>query len=167
MQLTIPLVPKESSLSGDWFRLEHGSNSALVNCINGRVETLIYVVFGDDFIAGLRVDRRTWVLVPSAAVASVTFKHLGAHWLPPIRQTSEEARGYLQGLGSADLQVWTKEASVPLPASRGAIQGRWLVLSRTEDGTAERLVAFESITLIEVMDVASAIGDLDSTWIRG
>lgn len=162
MELSIPLLPKESSLSGDWFRLEHGANAAIVNCVGGSTETLIYVVFGDDFIAGLRVDRRTWILLPSAAVSSVTFKQLGASWLPPIRQTSEQGGSYLQGLGPVDMQIWPVGAQVALPSSRGSVQGRWLVLSRAADGAAERLVALDSIALIEVVDVAAAVGNLDA-----
>jgi len=115
MELSIPLLPKESSLSSDWFRLENGSNAAIVTASGGRTETLIYVVFGDDFIAGLRVDRRTWILLPSAAVTSVTFKQLGASWLPPVRQTSEQGGSYLQGLGPVDMQIWPVGAQVALP----------------------------------------------------
>lgn len=157
MDLSIPLIPKEESLHSDWFRLEHGANAALVKCADGHTETLIYVVFGDDFIAGLRVDRRTWVLLPARAVASVTFNKLGANWLPPIRQTTEEARAYLQGLGSVQLQVWRAGQEQPLPAALGSVQGKWLVLSRSDDGAAERLVAFDAIGLIEVLDIPAAV----------
>jgi hypothetical protein len=162
MDLSVPLIPKEQSLSGDWFRLEHGSNAALVKCADGRTETLIYVVFGDDFIAGLRVDRKTWILVPARAVRAVTFNSLGAHWLPPVRQTSDEAREYLQGLGPVELRVWPVGQDEPLPAAPATIQGSWLVLSRATDGTAERLVAVEAVALIEVLDVSAAVKDLDS-----
>jgi hypothetical protein len=161
MDLSVPLIPKEQSLSGDWFRLEHGANAASVKCASGRTETLIYVVFGDDFIAGLRVDRKTWILVPARSVISVTFSSLGAHWLPPVRQTSDEARAYLQGLGPVELRVWPVGQDEPLPAAPANIQGSWLVLSRSTDGTAERLVAVESVALIEVIDVAAAVRDLD------
>lgn len=161
MDLSVPLIPKEQSLSGDWFRLEHGANAASVKCASGRTETLIYVVFGDDFIAGLRVDRKTWILVPARSVISVTFSSLGAHWLPPVRQTSDEARAYLQGLGPVELRVWPVGQDEPLPAAPANIQGSWLVLSRSTDGTAERLVAVESVSLIEVIDVAAAVRDLD------
>ncbi|MDE2409850.1 MAG: hypothetical protein KGL72_06040 [Actinomycetales bacterium] len=161
MDLSVPLIPKEQSLSGDWFRLEHGANAASVKCASGRTETLIYVVFGDDFIAGLRVDRKTWILVPARSVISVTFNALGAHWLPPVRQTSDEARAYLQGLGPVELRVWPVGQDEPLPAAPANIQGSWLVLSRSHDGTAERLVAVESVALIEVVDVAAAVRDLD------
>jgi hypothetical protein len=161
MDLSVPLIPKEQSLSGDWFRLEHGANAASVKCASGRTETLIYVVFGDDFIAGLRVDRKTWILVPARSVISVTFSSLGAHWLPPVRQTSDEARAYLQGLGPVELRVWPVGQDEPLPAAPVNIQGSWLVLSRSTDGTAERLVAVESVALIEVIDVAAAVRDLD------
>lgn len=167
MDLSVPLIPKEQSLSGDWFRLEHGSNAAVVKCATGRIETLIYVVFGDDFIAGLRVDRKTWILIPARAVASVTFNAVGAHWLPPVRQTSDEARSYLQGLGQVELRVWPVGQDEPLPAAPANIQGSWLVLSRATDGTAERLVAMEAIALIEVVDVAAAVRELDSTGARG
>ena len=161
MDLSIPLIPKEQSLHTDWFRLEHGANAALVKCADGHLETLIYVVFGDDFIAGLRVDRRTWILIPARAVASVTFNKLGANWLPPIRQTTEEARAYLQGLGAAELRVWPAGQDQPLPAALGVVQGKWLVMSRADDGAAERLVAFDAISLIEVVDVALAVKDVD------
>jgi len=161
MDLSVPLIPKEQSLAGDWFRLEHGANAALVKCASGRTETLIYVVFGDDFIAGLRVDRKTWILVPARSVRSATFSSLGAAWLPPVRQTSEEAREYLQGLGPVELRVWPVGQDEPLPAVPATIQGSWLVLSRSGDGTAERLVAVESVALIEVVDVAAAVRDLD------
>ena len=161
MDLSVPLIPKEQSLAGDWFRLEHGANAALVKCASGRTETLIYVVFGDDFIAGLRVDRKTWILVPARSVRSANFSSLGAAWLPPVRQTSEEAREYLQGLGPVELRVWPVGQDEPLPAAPATMQGSWLVLSRSGDGTAERLVAVESVALIEVVDVAATVRDLD------
>lgn len=159
MDLQIPLIPKSESLHGEWFTLQHGANAALIKCNSGTTETLIYVVFGDDFIAGLRVDRRTWILLPTTAVSSVTFNQLGASWLPPIRQTTEEARSYLQGLGPLDLRIWPAGTEQPLPASKGTVQGRWLVLSRAEDGQAERLVSFASIALIEVQDMRVVPGE--------
>jgi hypothetical protein len=166
MDLSIPLQAKERTLAGDWFRLEHGANAALVKRADGRTETLIYVVFGDDFIAGLRVDRRTWILVPAKTVTSVTFNSLGAKWLPPVRQTSDLAREYLQGLGPVELRVWPAGQDEPLPPSKASVQGSWLVLSRSDDGSAERLVSFEATTLIEVLDVASAVRDLDPSQAR-
>ena len=41
------------------------------------------------------------------------------------------------------------------------VQGKWLVMSRADDGAAERLVAFDAIALIEVVDVALAVKDVD------
>jgi hypothetical protein len=161
MDLSIPLQAKEHTLAGDWFRLEHGANAAIVKCSDGRTETLIYVVFGDDFIAGLRVDRRTWILVPARSVTSVTFSSVGAQWLPPVRQTSDLAREYLQGLGAVDLRVWPAGQEEPLPAAKASVQGSWLVLSRADDGTAERLVSFEATALIEVLDVAATVRNLE------
>jgi len=166
MDLSIPLLAKEQTLAGDWFRLEHGANAATVKLANGRVETLIYVVFGDDFIAGLRVDRRTWILVPARSVASATFASLGASWLPPIRQTSDSVREYLQGLGTIDLRIWPVGQDEPLPEAKANVQGSWLVLSRADDGTAERLVSFDATALVEVLDVAAAIKDLDPASVR-
>jgi len=164
MNLSIPLLAKEKSLSGDWFRLEVGSNAATVKCTSGKTETLIYVVFGDDFIAGLRVDRKTWILLPARSVISATFTSLGAKWLPPIRQTSDTAREYLQGLGSVMLQIWPIGQAVPLPAAKADVQGNWIVLSRADEGTAERLVSFDSTELVEVLDVTAAVNLNDIDW---
>jgi hypothetical protein len=118
-------------------------------------ETLIYVVFGDDFIAGLRVDRRTWVLLPSSAVLSVTFSMLGSRSLPPVRQVSQDGRTYLQSLGEVELKIWLVGVDEPLPPSVGSIQGRWLALSRAEPSKTDRLVPFEAVRTIEVTDVAN------------
>jgi hypothetical protein len=167
MDLSIPLIPKESSLHSDWTRLEHGANAALVKCTDGHSETLIYVVFGDDFIAGLRVDRKTWILLPARAVSVVTLKHLGAAWLPPIRQTSEQARSYLQGLGSIELRVRLAGDVESQPPALGSIHGQWLIMSRTDDAAPERMAAFDSIALIEVLDVASVVSNFDFTRIGG
>lgn len=153
MNFSLPLIPNDSQLHSPWFQLDYGCNAALVKCVNGTSETLIYVVFGDDFIAGLRVDRRTWVLLPSSAVLSVTFSMLGSRNLPPVRQVSQEGRTYLQSLGQVELKVWLVAVDEPLPASTGTVQGRWLALSREEPGKTERLVPFEAIRSIEVTDV--------------
>jgi hypothetical protein len=153
MNFSLPLIPNDSQLHSPWFQLDYGCNAALVKCVNGTSETLIYVVFGDDFIAGLRVDRRTWVLLPSSAVLSVTFSMLGSRNLPPVRQVSQEGRTYLQSLGQVELKVWLVAVDEPLPASTGSVQGRWLALSREEPGKTERLVPFEAIRTIEVTDV--------------
>ena len=153
MNFSLPLIPNDSQLHSPWFQLDYGCNAALVKCANGTSETLIYVVFGDDFIAGLRVDRRTWVLLPSSAVLSVTFSMLGSRNLPPVRQVSQEGRTYLQSLGQVELKVWLVAVDEPLPASTGTVQGRWLALSREEPGKTERLVPFEAIRSIEVTDV--------------
>ena len=153
MNFSLPLIPNDSQLHSPWFQLDYGCNAALVKCANGTSETLIYVVFGDDFIAGLRVDRRTWVLLPSSAVLSVTFSMLGSRNLPPVRQVSQEGRTYLQSLGQVELKVWLVAVDEPLPASTGTVQGRWLALSREEPGKTDRLVPFEAIRTIEVTDV--------------
>ncbi len=153
MNFSLPLIPNDSQLHSPWFQLDYGCNAALVKCANGTSETLIYVVFGDDFIAGLRVDRRTWVLLPSSAVLSVTFSMLGSRNLPPVRQVSQEGRTYLQSLGQVELKLWLVAVDEPLPASTGTVQGRWLALSREEPGKTERLVPFEAIRSIEVTDV--------------
>ncbi len=153
MNFSLPLIPNDSQLHSPWFQLDYGCNAALVKCANGTSETLIYVVFGDDFIAGLRVDRRTWVLLPSSAVLSVTFSMLGSRNLPPVRQVSQEGRTYLQSLGQVELKLWLVAVDEPLPASTGTVQGRWLALSREEPGKTERLVPFEAIRSIEVTGV--------------
>ena len=153
MNFSLPLIPNDCQLHSPWFQLDYGCNAALVKCANGTSETLIYVVFGDDFIAGLRVDRRTWVLLPSSAVLSVTFSMLGSRNLPPVRQVSQEGRTYLQSLGQVELKLWLVAVDEPLPASTGTVQGRWLALSREEPGKTERLVPFEAIRSIEVTDV--------------
>jgi hypothetical protein len=152
MDISIPLQPKSEQLHSDWFQLDYGCNGAQVRCVGGSTETLIYVVFGDDFIAGLRVDRRSWVLLPNTAVTSVTFSALGARNLPPVRQVSEEARVYLQGLGPVQLRVWVNGQEQSLPPAQAAVQGRWLVLSRNDGGQLERMASFDSIRLIEVID---------------
>ena len=163
MNLSIPLLTKEKSLAGDWFRIEHGANTASVNCSDGRLETLIYVIFGDDFIAGLRVDRKTWILLPARSVSSVTFSSQGANWLPPVRQTSDSAREYLQGLGRVYIQIWPIGRSEPLPPARADVQGSWFVLSRADDDAAERLVSFDSTSMVEVLEMDSRLNS-DNGW---
>ena len=163
MELSIPLIPKAQSLHQDWTSAQPAANTAIIRCADGRTETLIYVVFGDDFIAGLRSDRRTWILLPVRATASVEFRQLESSWLPPIRQSTEEARSYLQGLGSIELKVWPVGQPQPLPAAKGTVQGRWLVLSRADDGSAQQLVSFDSIQYIEVVDINAAVADLQGT----
>ena len=153
MNFSLPLMPNDSQLHSPWFQLDYGCNAALVKCANGTSETLIFVVFGDDFIAGLRVDRRTWVLLPSSAVLSVTFSMLGSRSLPPVRQVSQDGRTYLQSLGPVELKIWLATADEPLPPSLGSVQGRWLALSRTEPAKTDRLVPFDAIRIIEVIDV--------------
>ena len=133
-----------------------------MSCADSRTETLIYVVFGDDFIAGLRADRRTWILLPARTVASVRFEFMPAGWLPSVRQTSDDARGYLQGLGDVEVKVWTNAMAEPLPSARATVQGSWLALSRNASGAPERLVAFDSVALIEVMDMAASVAELNS-----
>ena len=160
MDISIPLQPKSEQLHGDWFQLDYGRNAAQVKCCSGNTETLIYVVFGDDFIAGLRVDRQTWILLPNSAVTSVTFSALGARNLPPVRQISQEARLYLQGLGAVQLKVWVNGQAEPLPQAVASVQGRWLVLNRSDDGQLERMASFDSIRLIEVMDLAATAHNL-------
>lgn len=153
MDFSLPLLPNDSQLHSPWFQLDYGCNGAMVKCANGTSETLIYVVFGDDFIAGLRVDHRTWVLLPSSAVLSVTFSMLGSRSLPPVRQVSQDGRTYLQSLGQVELKIWLLGVDEPLPPSHGSIQGRWLALSRSEPGKTDRLVPFEAVRSIEVTDV--------------
>jgi hypothetical protein len=152
MDFSLPLLPNDSQLHSPWFQLDYGCNAALVRCTNNTSETLIFVVFGDDFIAGLRVDRRTWVLLPSSAVLSVTFSILGSRSLPPVRQVSQDGRTYLQSLGQVELKIWLVGVDEPLPPSAGSIQGRWLALTRTEPGKTDRLVPFEAVRTIEVAD---------------
>ena len=161
MDISIPLIPKRQTMQSDWFRLELSANSALVRRTDGRTETLVYVVFGDDFIAGLRADRRTWILLPARAVASATFSSLASPALPAVRQTSDSAREYLQGIGANEVKVWVGGQDEPLPPGRGVVEGNWLVLSRNQSGTAERLVSFDSISLIEVADITNSLRDLD------
>lgn len=162
MDISIPLQPKSEQLHGDWFQLDYGTNAAQVKCKNAGTETLIYVVFGDDFIAGLRVDRRTWILLPNSAVTSVTFSALGARNLPPVRQVSEEARVYLQGLGPVQIKVWLTGQDEPLPQAEATVQGRWLVLNRNDGGQLERMASFDSIRLIEVMDVQASARNISN-----
>ena len=152
MDISIPLQPKSEQLHGDWFQLDYGCNGAQVRTLAGTTETLIYVVFGDDFIAGLRVDRRSWVLLPTSAVSSVSFSALGARNLPPVRQVSQEARVYLQGLGPVQIRVWLNGQEESLPPALASVQGRWLVLNRGESVQLERMASFDSIRLIEVLD---------------
>lgn len=161
MEPTIPLIPKQTSLHTDWVRLELAANTALVRCNDSRTETLIYVVFGDDFIAGLRADRRTWVLLPARSVATVTFSALAGTSLPPVRQTNDSAREYLQGIGANEVRVWALHQDEPIPPGRAQVEGNWLVLSRSVSGQAERMVSFDSISLIEVADISSSLRDLD------
>ncbi|MFM7029748.1 MAG: hypothetical protein ACKOWK_01605 [Micrococcales bacterium] len=161
MEPSIPLLPKQTSLHTDWLRLELTANTALVRCNDSRTETLIYVVFGDDFIAGLRADRRTWVLLPARSVSTVKFSALAAAALPPVRQTNDTAREYLQGIGANEVKVWTMHQDEPLPSGRAQVEGNWLVLSRSKSGQAERLVSFDSISLIEVADISNSLRDLD------
>jgi hypothetical protein len=162
MNLSFPQFSHKKTQPGGLFQIRRGSNGALVTCCNGRSETLIYVVFGEDFIAGLRVDRRTWILLPSKAVADVIFKQLGASWLPAVRQVNQDSQEYLQGLGSVELRVWPSGQQQPLPASRGTVEGRWLVLQAPGEEWTDRLVSFDSISLVEVADVRQVIGDLQS-----
>ena len=164
MTISIPLSPKLESLHSDWLRTESRANLAKVVRNTGQVETLIYVVYGDDFIAGLRSDRRTWVLLPSRSVRTVAFTLHEADWLPAVRQTSEDARTYLQGLGSVSFKVWPAGAEASLPTSQASVQGDWLVLSRTDDASPQHMVGISSVALIETseptasMSSASTVG---------
>jgi hypothetical protein len=158
MTYTLPLTPNDSSLHSNWFQLDFGSNAALVKCVTGESETLIYVVFGEDFIAGLRVDRRTWVFLPNASVTQVSFQMLGSRTLPPVRQVNEDGRTYLQGLGGMQFKVWVRDRTEPLPAANASVFGRWVALNRTDggfgvSGNLEKLVSFDSIRVIEITDV--------------
>jgi hypothetical protein len=158
MNYAIPLKPNDASLHSNWFQLDFGCNAALIKCENGTSETLIFVVFGTDFIAGLRVDRRTWVFLPNSAVNHVAFNLLGARNLPPVRQVSEDGRTYLQGLGSMQFKVWVKNRTEPLPLANASIFGRWVALNRIDGkpgqpSTLEKLVSFDSVSLIEITDV--------------
>ena len=166
MTFTLPLSPNDSSLHSNWFQLDFGSNAALVRCITGESETLIYVVFGEDFIAGLRVDRRTWVFLPNMSVSQVSFQMLGSKTLPPVRQVNEDGRTYLQGLGSMQFKVWVRERTEPLPAANASVFGRWVALNRSDGGfgapgNLQKLVSFDSIRVIEITDVdnsATSVG---------
>lgn len=158
MNYTIPLTPNDASLHSSWFQLDFGCNSALIKCRAGNSETLIYVVFGLDFIAGLRVDRRTWIFLPSTSVTHVTFNMLGARNLPPVRQISEDGRTYLQGLGAMKFKVWVKDRTEPLPVANAGVLGSWVALNRIDgnvstSGHIEKLVSFDSISVIEIADV--------------
>lgn len=171
MSYVLPLRPNNASLHSNWVQLDYACNSALVQTESGSTETLIYVVFGTDFIAGLRVDRRTWIFLPNAAVTQVRFERMGARNLPPVRQVSEDGRTYLQGLGAMRFKVWTRGRTEPLPAANAQVIGRWVALHRGAAGSAEpafaatgigakstaepleRLVSFDSIAVIEITDV--------------
>jgi hypothetical protein len=158
MTFTIPLKQHDSSLHSNWFQLDFGCNSALIKCAAGNTETLIYVVFGSDFIAGLRVDRRTWIFLPNTSVTHVTFNMLGARNLPPVRQISDDGLTYLQGMGSMKFKVWVNNRTEPLPLANAGVFGKWVALNRTDgnvgaSGHIERLVSFASITVIEIADV--------------
>jgi hypothetical protein len=163
MSYVLPLRPNSSSLHSNWVQLDHACNSALVQTQTGSSETLIYVVFGTDFIAGLRVDRRTWIFLPNSAVTQVRFDRLGARNLPPVRQVSDDGRTYLQGLGAMRFKVWMNGRTEPLPAANAQVIGRWVALKRAAPvsqigGSSggqqlERLVSFDSIAVIEIADV--------------
>jgi hypothetical protein len=162
MDISIPLQSKVDQFHADWLTLDSRHNTAVVRCGESRVETLIYVVFGSDFIAGLRTDRRTWVLIPARAIASVSFEQFPGLRIPEVRQTSVSGREYLQGLGALHLRVWPIGQWEPLPAGFASVQGGWLVLSRSNeaDAAGERAVPFDSIALIEVADMTAAFKDI-------
>lgn len=148
---TEPVFPPPPIQEIDWVHLAQGSNSAMLKLPNGRVETLVYVLFGRDFAAGLRVDRKSWVLIPSHSVSWASFCSVGAQRLPPVRQTADSASQYLQGIDQLLLKTWVDGLAEPLPIAFGTVTGDWLALSQTTDGPAERLLSLQCVTFLEMV----------------
>ena len=153
MDITIPLQPGQDQLRGSWLEINGSNNAAIIRAVGNRVETLTHVVLGDDFIAGFRANRKSYILLPSHSVTTVEFERLGVAGLPPIRQTSAIAGEYLQGLGHISARIWLAGQHTPLPVSRVRVVGRWLVHGL--DGptaTSERAISFRSVALIELIE---------------
>lgn len=154
MQITIPVQEQSAALATDWLALAPEANAAGITRRSGEIETLIYVVLGSNFVAGMRVDRKTWVLLPSSQISVLKLQTLGAKWLPPLRQTNVTGLEYLQGLGRLDAKVWLAEsADLPIAGSLG-VQGEWLEIKSPVD-SSRQLVAFQNAALITVMELGS------------